>query len=127
MSGETLTMETESIVAWTGDAVLDDARRLASTLDPYHAAIYQNMSPSRWLQVVDLGAELLVMDARYRLHHAPGRGRREHAAEIHAVLDAANVSNLVAAVALLLVLGRILDESRVRREDSSSSCRSPWT
>jgi hypothetical protein len=97
--------------AWTAAAVLAQARALASTLDPQHAAIYHSMSRSRWLQVVDLGAELLVTDARYRLHHTRRRGRRRHSAQMHALLDEANSANLVAALALMLVTGRVLDQS----------------
>lgn len=111
MSDEIPAAEAGLKVAWTGDAVLDEARSLAGNLDPHHVALYQNMSPSRWLQAVDLGLELLTAHAAYRLHHTRGRGRRQHAAEMHAALDATNASNLVAAVALVLVLGRILDGS----------------
>lgn len=103
--------EGELGTAWTADAVIVQARALAGQLDPPRAAIYHRMAPSRWLQAVDLGAALLTAHAAYRLHHARGRGRRQHAAEMHAVLDATNASNLVAAVALMLLMGRILDRS----------------
>jgi hypothetical protein len=113
-SRDTLTtplLEAGPIAAWTADAVLAQLRTLASTLDPDRAAIYDGMSPARWLHSVDLGAALLTAHAAYQLHHARGRGRRQHAAEIHALLDATNASNLVAAVALMLLMGRILDRS----------------
>ena len=106
--------EGEPMEAWTAAAVLAQARALASTLDPQHAATYRSMSRSRWLQAVDLGAALLTAHAAYRLHHARGRGRRRHAAETHALLDEANSANLIAAVALMLVTGRMLD--RLPRE-----------
>jgi hypothetical protein len=99
------------IAAWTADSVLAQARTLAGELDPDRAGLYHRMPSSRWVQALDLGAELLTAHAAYRLHHTRGRGRRQHAAEIHVVLDTTNASNLVAVVALLLVLGRILDGS----------------
>ena len=71
---------------------------------------------SRWLQAVDLGSELLTGHAAYRLHHGRGRGRRQHAAEMHAVLERRTAANLVAALALMLVTGRILDQSPRGRE-----------
>jgi hypothetical protein len=100
--------------AMPDDSVLEQARALASTLDPPRAAIYRRMPPARWLHSVDLGAELLTAHAAYRLHHARGRGRRRHAAETHALLDETNSANLVAALALMLVTGRMLD--RLPRE-----------
>jgi hypothetical protein len=100
--------------AWTAAAVLEEARTLASTLDPAHAAIYRRMPPARWLQAVNLGSTLLTAHATYRLHHARGRGRRRHAAETHTLLDEANSANLIAALALMLVMGRVLD--RLPRE-----------
>ena len=99
------------VAAWTPDAILDQARTLAGKLDPPRATVYYRMTPSRWLQAVDLGSELLTAHAAYRLHHARGHGRREHSRELHEVLDATNASNLIASVAMLLVLGRILDSS----------------
>ena len=57
---------------------------------------------------------MLTAHAAYRLHHARGRGRRRHAAEMHALLDEANSANLIAALALMLVMGRMLD--RLPRE-----------
>jgi hypothetical protein len=54
---------------------------------------------------------LLTAHAAYRLHHTRGRGRRQHAAEVHTLLDEANGCNLVAALALMLLLGRIVDQS----------------
>jgi hypothetical protein len=91
------------------DAVLEQARDLASTLDPPRAAIYRSMPPARWLQAINLGSTLLTAHAAYRLHHARGRGRRQHAAETHTLLDEANGANLIAALALMLVMGRMLD------------------
>jgi hypothetical protein len=102
--------EGELSAAWTTDAILGQARTLASTLDPHHAATYRSMSRSRWLQAGTLGTELLVTHAAYRLHHARGRGRRQHAAEMHTLLDEANGANLIAALALLFVMGRMLDQ-----------------
>jgi len=101
----------ETSEAWTGETVLAHARALASELDPPRAQTYRAMSPSRWLHAVDLGAELLTAHAAYRLHSARGRGRRLHAAEIYAVLDETNCANLIAAVAVMLVMGRFLDRS----------------
>src|SRR5688500_14174097 len=75
---------------WTRDAVLAQVRTLARALDPQHAATYAGMADSRWLQSVDLGAALLTAHAAHRLHHPRGRGRRQHAAEVHALLDEAN-------------------------------------
>jgi hypothetical protein len=111
MSTEIAASSATPIVGWTADAVLAQTRTLAGELDPDRAAVYHSMPPSRWVQALDLGAELLTGHAAYRHGYARNRGRREHSAEVHAVLDAANTSNLVAAVALLLVLGRILDGS----------------
>jgi hypothetical protein len=111
MSRQTAPGVAGPIAAWTADAVLAQLRTLASTLDPGRAAIYDGMSAARWLQAVSLGTELLVTHAGYRLHHARGRGRRQHAAEMHTLLDEANASNLVAAVALMLLMGRVLDRS----------------
>jgi hypothetical protein len=111
--GESASEPTET--AWTSDAVLAQARALARSLDSQHATTYTGMRDARWLQSVDLGAALLTAHAAYRLHHARGRGRRQHAAEVHTLLDEANAANLVAALALMLVLGRILDRSP--RED----------
>jgi hypothetical protein len=101
----------ETRAAWTRSTVLTQARALASALDPPRASTYRSMSSLRWQQAVDLGADLLVEHAGYRLHNTRGRGRRQHAAEIHAALDATNSANLVAAVAVMLVMGRILDGS----------------
>jgi hypothetical protein len=100
----------ESIEAWTAAAVLDQARAMASTLDPPHAALYRRMPPARWLQAVNLGSTVLTAHAGHRLHHASGRGRRRHSAEMYALLDETNGANLIAALALMLVMGRMLDQ-----------------
>jgi Co/Zn/Cd efflux system component len=99
------------MATWTATAVLEQARTLAAQFDPGHAVVYRRMPPSRWLHSVGLGAELLTAHAAYRLHHARGRGRRQHSAELHTLLDAANSVNLIAALALMLVTGRVLDQS----------------
>jgi hypothetical protein len=104
----------EPVATWTAAAVLEQACTLASTLDPQHAATYRSMSRSRWLQAVTLGTELLVTHAAYRLHHARGRGRRPHSAELHALLDSTNASTVIAALSLMLAMGRVLD--RLPRE-----------
>jgi hypothetical protein len=96
--------------AMPDDAVLEQARDIASTLDPTRAALYRRMPPARWLQAIDLGSTLLTGHAAYRLHHARGRGRRRHSAEMHTLLDEANGANLIAALALMLVMGRMLDQ-----------------
>ena len=103
--------EPEPMEPMTRETILAQARVLASELDPAHAATYGSMPPSRWLQAVDLGAELLVEHAAYRLHHGRGRGRRQHSAAMHGLLDVTNAGNLVAAVALMSVVGRVLDRS----------------
>jgi hypothetical protein len=95
---------------WTAAGVLGQARDIASTLDPTRATLYRSMPPSRWLQVIDLGADLLTTHAGYRLHPARRRGRRQHAAEMHEVLDETNSANLVAAVAMMLVMGRVMEQ-----------------
>jgi hypothetical protein len=92
------------------DAVLEQARKLAGALDPPRSAIYRRMPPARWLQAVNLGSTLLTAHAAYRLHHTRGRGRRRHSAEMHLLLDEANGANLIAALALLFVMGRMLDQ-----------------
>jgi hypothetical protein len=92
------------------DSVLEQARKLAGALDPPRAAIYDSMAPSRWLQAVNLGSTLLTAHAAYRLHHTRGRGRRQHSAEMHELLDEAIGANLIASLALLLVMGRVLDQ-----------------
>jgi hypothetical protein len=97
------------VATWTA-AVLEQARDMACTLDPAHAGIYRRMPPARWLHSVGLGAELLTAHAAYRLHHARGRGRRRHAAEMYALLDEASGSNLVAALAMMLVMCRVVDQ-----------------
>ena len=96
---------------WTSDAILAQARALARTFDPQYAATFARMGDSRWVQSVYLGANLLTAHAAYRLHHSRGRGRRQHAAEVHALLDETNAANLVAALSLILVMGRILNRS----------------
>jgi hypothetical protein len=96
--------------AWTATAVLEEACTLAAQFDPGHAAIYRRMPPARWLQAVGLGAELLTAHCAYRLHHARGRGRRRHSAETHTLLEETNSANLIAALALLFVMGRMLDQ-----------------
>jgi hypothetical protein len=101
----------EPVATWTAAAVLEQACTLAAQFDPEHAAIYRRMPPARWLQAVALGAALLTADAAYQLHHARGRGRRQHSAELHALLDSTNASNVIAALSLMLVTGRILDRS----------------
>ena len=55
--------EPEPMEPMTREAILAQARALAATLDPDHARHLSSMPPSRWLQAVDLGAELLT-DAR---------------------------------------------------------------
>jgi hypothetical protein len=102
------------VATGSADAILAQARTLAATLDPQNAAIYRSWARSRWRQAVDLGAELLTAHAAYRLHHARGRGRRRHSAKMHALLDEANSAHLIAALALMLVMGRMLD--RLPRE-----------
>jgi hypothetical protein len=101
----------ESIEAWTAAAVLEQARDIASALDPAQSTLYRTMPPTRWAQAVTLGSMLLTASTAYRLHNPRGRGRRQHAAELHAALDATNSANLVAAVALMLVVGRVVDQS----------------
>jgi hypothetical protein len=101
--------EGEPVAMWTAAAVLEQARALASTLDPPRAAIYRSMPLSRWLQAVDLASKLLTADAAHRLR-GRGRGRRQHAAEIHGLLVAANAGNVVAALAMMLVMGRLVDQ-----------------
>jgi hypothetical protein len=103
--------EGEPGAPWTAAAVIVQACALAGQFDPGHAAIYRRMPPARWLQAVNLGSRLLTAHAAYRLHHTRGRGRRQHSAEIHTLLDEANGVNLIAALALMLVMGRVLDQS----------------
>jgi hypothetical protein len=98
------------MATWTAGAVLEQARTLAGQFDPGRAAIYHSMPASRWLQAINLGSTLLTAHAAYRLYHTRGRGRRRHSAELYALLDEANGANLIAALALLLVMGRMLDQ-----------------
>jgi hypothetical protein len=90
---------------FTTPAMLEAIRAAACRIDPTHRRLYMDMDAARIVAATRTAAELMQAHLNYRRHWRAGRGRRPHAARMHALLDASNVAELVIGLAWATVAG----------------------
>jgi hypothetical protein len=92
-------------VAYAPAEVIAALRTTACRIDPAHCHLYREMDTDRMHQAIRVSTLLMQRHLTYRRHFRPGRGRREHAAEMHRLVDAVNVVDLTMGVAWALAVG----------------------
>lgn len=96
---ETPAPEAEATECHTPEEILQLVRDSASRLDARHTALYRGVDAQRVMLAADLLAQLLVAHSTYLEANRFGGGRRTHSARVYALLDSANMAELVIALA----------------------------
>ena len=93
--------EPEPSLTHSEQDLLDFVRDSAARYDPWRSLTYATVSPARAKHAAAVAQRLLRAHLRYLQHTPLGRGRRQHSAEVHAILEGTNSTTLVLALAIL--------------------------